>query len=78
MSTIAKWGNSLALRIPSGFARTLKLEVGTHIQFQKKGNSLVITPIKKQYELNKLLKGITEENVHHEFDWGDATGEEIW
>lgn len=67
VSKIQKWGNSLALRIPKSYADDLKLEEGTDIKIKIIKNKLVITRKKKKNpEINSLLSGITEKNLHKE------------
>lgn len=78
MRMIAKWGNSLAFRIPSELARSLQLQEGTAVEVRAEKESLVLTPVKKRYELSELLEGVTKDNIHSEVDWGDGVGEEVW
>ena len=76
---IKKWGNSLALRIPKLLAldANLKLNKLVDISFDK--GSIIITPIdEKEYSLKKLLKGVSKNNLHGEFDTGTPVGKEIW
>ena len=76
---IKKWGNSLALRIPKLLAldANLKLNKLVAISFDK--GSIIITPIdEKEYSLKKLLKGVSKNNLHGEFDTGTPVGKEIW
>jgi len=37
-----------------------------------------ITISEKKYSLEKLLKGVSENNLHGEFDTGAPIGKEIW
>jgi antitoxin MazE len=40
---------------------------------------IIITPInEKEYSLKDLLDGVTENNLHGEFDTGEPVGKEIW
>ena len=76
---IKKWGNSLALRIPKLLAldANLKLNKLVDISFDK--GSIIITPIdEKEYSLEKLLKGVSKNSLHGEFDTGTPVGKEIW
>jgi len=41
--------------------------------------SIIITPIdEKEYSLEKLLKGISKNNLHGEIGTGAPAGKEIW
>ena len=76
---VQKWGNSLALRIPKSFATETLLEVDTEVDLSLVKGKLVITPIvDKEYSLEELLAGITEENLHSEVDTGNPIGNEAW
>ncbi|MCC6888746.1 MAG: PbsX family transcriptional regulator [Hyphomicrobiales bacterium] len=73
-----QWGNSLAVRIPSGIARELHAFDGRPARLEVKGGSLVVTPLDvvPKYDLNALIEGITPENFHGETDTGDSLGNE--
>jgi len=76
---VKKWGNSLAIRIPSRVARDLGLSNDSHVEITSDGN---IATIKREADpglsLDALVKGITSANVHGEVDWGTLAGKEIW
>jgi antitoxin MazE len=76
---VAKWGNSLAVRIPQHLAKEIHLEEGTEIDVSVTDGTLVIKPIARQrYCLEDLVNGITPANRHAEVDWGTAVGNEFW
>jgi antitoxin MazE len=78
-TTIQKWGNSLAVRIPKAFADEIGLDYGTVIELQIVDGQLVIKPIEKPiFDLDTLLAQVTDDNLHPEVDTGDPTGNEIW
>ncbi len=78
MSTVAKWGNSLAIRIPKNIADKINLKEGTAISIDVSDNNIVITPKKPKYTLEELLSGASSEDFDGEYDWGEPVGEEIW
>jgi len=79
ISRIQKWGNSLAVRIPKVFADEINLVENASIRMMLKDGALVITPNDElQWNLEKLLAGVTEENIHGEWETGGPTGKEIW
>ena len=56
---VQKWGNSLALRIPSAVANELDVKTGTPVEIKARNGSIVITPTKRpKYSLRKMLKEI--------------------
>ncbi|MBD2440621.1 AbrB/MazE/SpoVT family DNA-binding domain-containing protein [Nostoc sp. FACHB-110] len=78
-SVVAKWGNSLAIRIPKSVAEKAQVTEGIAIDFSVEGNSIIITPQKRRkYTLDELLEGMTPENFHSEFETGNAVGNEDW
>ncbi|VEP12093.1 antitoxin of the ChpA-ChpR toxin-antitoxin system [Hyella patelloides LEGE 07179] len=76
---IAKWGNSLGIRIPKNLAEQVRLQEGDEIEISTAEERLIITPLKrKKYTLEELLEGMGEENLHSEIDWGESMGREQW
>lgn len=76
---IKKWGNSLALRIPKSFALSANLRQDELVDISIDKERIIITPIgEKEYSLDELLGGISEDNLHGEFDTGVPEGKEIW
>lgn len=80
IATVAKWGNSLALRIPNAFARELNVDEGKSVDITVSGSSLVVTPIVAipTYDLAELVAGITDENRHGEVAGSVAVGNEFF
>jgi len=77
LTKVQKWGNSLAVRIPSAFAKEIGLSPNMEVELKLENNKLVIIPNRKR-QLEKLLEQITPENVHSEVDWGKKIGKEEW
>jgi len=76
---IKKWGNSLALRIPKLLALDANLKQNKLVDISFDKGSIIITPIdEKEYSLEKLLEGVSKNNLHGEFDTGTPVGKEIW
>ena len=76
---IKKWGNSLALRIPKSFALNANLRQNELVDMSIEKEKIIITPIgEKEYSLDKLLEGVSEDNIHREIDTGVSVGKEIW
>jgi len=78
-STISKWGNSLAVRIPLAIAREASLGEGDCVTLAlDRTGGIVVRPKRRKYELSELVSRITPENRHRETDWGGPRGEESW
>lgn len=75
-TTISRWGNSLALRIPSHVTKEAGLVEGTFVQIDLEDGSFRVTPTRKKFKLADLLAG--HKKTETEVDWGDAKGEETW
>lgn len=78
-TTVQKWGNSLAVRIPKVVAADAKLAQYSLVELSLEDGRLVVTPVARPAQsLNELLTRITDENIHSEVDWGPAVGKEAW
>ena len=77
--SLQKWGNSSGVRLPKKIIKAAKLKDNQLLAVSLKGQSIVLTPIKStdSFTLDKMLEGVTPENVHGEFDWGPDVGAEI-
>lgn len=76
---VQKWGHSLALRIPSAFAKKTRIQLGSRVDLSEVKGKLVITLIESEEPtLDMLLAGVTDDNLHHEVTTGDAVGNETW
>jgi antitoxin MazE len=74
---IAKWGNSLGLRIPLALVKAIGIKENTMVNLKVKNNEIVVSKT-KSYKLNDLLSKITAKNKHHAIDTGNIVGEEVW
>jgi len=78
-TTIQKWGNSLALRIPSSVAKDLHLLPGDPVELTLEDGQITIKPPKKRrLSLEHLLKAVTDANRPSLLDWGAPVGNESW
>ncbi len=76
---VQKWGNSLALRIPSSLAKTFSLLKGSEVDVSVVDDKIIIHPKKtKKYSLAQMLKKISKKNRHVETDFGKPLGNEVW
>ena len=76
---VAKWGNSMAVRIPKAVAVAAKLRPGDRLEMAVESSGTVkIRKPKHEPTLEELVQGITPENRHGEIDWGKPVGNEVW
>ena len=78
-TTISKWGNSLAVRIPRAIAKHAQLSAGDQVALAVDADgSIVLRSKRRKYALAELVARITPKNRHTETDWGRPQGKEIW
>ena len=82
--TVAKWGNSLGIRIPAAIAEALSVKSGDKVSYELSGNTMVIKKEPSTAELfeafyGKPLSMLTEKDLGPggELDWGNNVGGEI-
>jgi antitoxin MazE len=75
---IAKWGNSLALRLPKTLASDHGLGDGTAVELIEHEEGILLRPAGKRYDLKTLLKGVRADNLHRAEETGKAMGKEAW
>jgi len=77
--SVQKWGNSLAIRIPSSLAKDIHLHQGSLVKVAVINGSMMVKPNRqKKYSLSQLLRGVTKSNRHSETDWSGPVGKETW
>jgi antitoxin MazE len=76
-AAVARWGNSLAVRIPKGVAEGAKLGEGTSVELVQTPDGLLLRPA-RVLTLDSLLEQVTDENRHGEVESGDVVGQEVW
>ena len=77
-SRVARWGNSLAVRIPQEEAAAMGLTEGSEVSLNLKGKALTIQRMQRTFTLDELLDGVTPENSGGEIDSGAPRGREVW
>ena len=76
---VQKWGNSLALKIPKSFAEEAGLHENGDVELSLVGGALRLKPVRApRLTLEKLMEGVTPDNVPREWNTGPAVGREAW
>lgn len=77
--SLQKWGNSAGVRLPKKVIKAAKLKLDQQLVVSLKGQSIILTPVQSDddFTLDKMLVGVTPENVHGEVDWGPDVGAEV-
>jgi antitoxin MazE len=68
---VARWGNTLAIRIPRTIAKVAGLAEGDQLElkFNEQGQ-IVLRRARPRYKPSEFLAGVTPENVHGETELG--------
>jgi antitoxin MazE len=79
---VRKWGNSLAIRIPSDLARESGVAEGSEVYLVASRRRLVVSPARPRVRLGDLLRAISEDNLPGN-GWPDdqdapPLGREVW
>ena len=79
-TTIQKWGNSLAVRLPKELAKKLKLQEGSAVLVAEDSKRRIIIKhtSQKKIRLIDLVAKIDRSNAHREIEWGARQGKEAW
>lgn len=78
MPRIQKWGNSLAIRIPSALAAQVEAREGADVDIWAENGAIVVRPRRRaKYKLSELLKDCKRSQLHGEVDFGPDIGREI-
>jgi antitoxin component of MazEF toxin-antitoxin module len=74
---VKKWGSSMAVLIPSQFAKMRDIQVGSVIDLE---SVQVVNPRRRRrrYKLSELLAGYKPKHRQGEWDLGAPVGKEIW
>lgn len=74
---IAKWGNSLGLRVPRDVAARVGLKEGSRVDVEADAQGrIIISRSRRRFTLDELVAGMTPEREHRLEDDGPQ-GEEI-
>ena len=78
VTTVQKWGNSLAVRIPKDIAERINIRQGSEINVRENEGKITLVPRKPQikYSLDELLEQCSPEKRHQEIDFG-VEGKEL-
>jgi antitoxin MazE len=65
---IARWGNSLAVRLPRQLAAEIGLADGTLVDIDVVDGTVRVSSARPVYALADLLAGVTPDNIPESFD----------
>lgn len=76
IAQMAKWGNSLAVRVPKDIAEQAHLKEGDAVEIKATKGKIELRRAERIPTLKELVAQITPENRHPETDWGPDVGRE--
>ena len=75
---VKKWGNSASVRIPVAVMQAANLRLDETVDVREEGGRIVIEQVYPgEYDLGRLLAGITKKNLHGEVNVGSPVGKEM-
>lgn len=78
-TTVQKWGNSLAVRLPKSIASEVGFEPDTPVEVTAVDGKVIVSSARRpRRTLAEMVARITDENRHEEIDFGPAVGKEVW
>jgi antitoxin MazE len=76
-TTIQKWGNSQAVRLPKAILEKASLKENDKVEITVKDGNLIITPVKKHVTLQERIAEFQGDYLCSEWDTGKPTGKEV-
>jgi antitoxin MazE len=77
-ATVAKWGNSLGLRIPRDVAARIGLTEGARVDIETTDDGrIIVTRSRRRFTLEELVAGMTPDREHPLEDDGPAGDEKL-
>ncbi|PWL63864.1 MAG: AbrB/MazE/SpoVT family DNA-binding domain-containing protein [Desulfovibrionaceae bacterium] len=78
--TVAKWGNSVGIRLPKECVAAGQISVGDKLQVEADHKQITFIRLHepKKYRLEDILESFDTPGIHEELAWGGAKGVEIW
>lgn len=85
-TTLQKWGNSQAIRIPKAILEKANLKENDPVELKVEDGNLIIIPLNKHMTLKERLTAYGEVegedgedgNASREWDTGKPRGKEVW
>ncbi len=76
-TSIQKWGNSQAVRIPKSILEMADLNENDRVEIKVQGRNLIIIPVKKHKSLEERIAEYQGDYYCREWDTGKPAGKEV-
>ncbi len=77
-TTIQKWGNSQAVRLPKAILEMANIGEKDRVELKVEKGNIVIVPLKKHKPLKERIAEYEGEYNCGEWETGKPTGSEVW
>ena len=78
-TTIQKWGNSQAVRIPKGILEMADLHENDKVEVAADNHQIIISRVAKKHKsIEERLKGYNGNGECKDWDTGITKGKEVW
>jgi len=77
-TTIQKWGNSQAVRLPKAILEMASLSENDRVEIRVQDGNLLIIPVKKHITLKERVAEYKGDYHCNEWDTGKPTGKEVF
>lgn len=80
ITTFAKWGNSIGIRVPDIFIETMQVSPGDNAEVRYAHGVITIRPQKKKMTMQERLANIRPNNLNIDREWINMqpVGNEVW
>ena len=77
-TTIQKWGNSQAVRLPKDILEEANLQENDKVQIKVQDGNVIIIPDKKRKTLKERIAEYQKDYKCNEWDSGKPSDNEVW
>ena len=77
-TTIQKWGNSNAIRLPKAVLEKAGLHENDNVELTVSEGNIIIAPVNRHLTLRERLANYNGSYEPEEWDTGKPAGKEIW
>lgn len=78
-TSIQKWGNSQAIRLPKGILEAASLQENDKVEIKVENDCIIIRRVKKQHKtIEERIAEYSGDYICGEWDTGKPQGKEVW
>lgn len=77
-TTIQKWGNSQAIRIPKSVLDAVRWKPNEQVKISAQDNKIIIEKAEHKKTIEERFADFDGEYTPENIDWGNPVGNEIW